>query len=215
MSKYQDLYIWLEGDIEQLPKIEVKAAPSMPLQEFRDNYVDTDKSYLIMRIYAATDDEGNTFAVALQPPVETVHQTSETISATRLSAIKGIGRKYTTLLREKAKVASVEDLREAGATPAGRASLAQLIGRSENIILRWVQIADLMRLEGVGEDYSALLWEAGITSVPQLATKTPDYLEQLLTKTNEQMNLVNRLPWADQITSWIEQAKRLPGLIDV
>lgn len=213
MNASHELYIWLEGDFEQSPNIKTRVAPAMPLRQFRDKYVDTDKSYLIMRVYAATDDEGHNFTIALQPIEQKPDKTNETISGTVLTSIKGIGRKYTAMLREKAGIESVEDLREAGTTPAKRASLAQKTGRGEEIILRWVQIADLMRLEGVGEDYSALLWEAGLTTPSDLTRQKPERLCILLAKTNEAEHITHRLPSLGQITHWIEQAKSLPDLV--
>ncbi len=213
MSDPQELYIWLEGNFERPPKIEVKVAPPIPLRKFREQYVDTDNSFLIMRVYAATDDKGNNFTVTLQPATKDIEQTSETIAGTTLTGIKGIGRRYTAMLREKAGVESVEDLRQAGATPAKRAKLVKQTGRSEKVILRWVQMADLMRIEGVGEDYSALLWEAGITAPVDLPAQHPERLLQLLTKINEKKRLTQRLPSAGRITDWIEQAKDLPKLV--
>jgi predicted flap endonuclease-1-like 5' DNA nuclease len=213
MSESQDLYIWLEGNFEYPPKIETMVAPKMPLHQFRDKYVDTDKSYLIMHVYAATDDEGHNFTVTLHPTAQEPEKTSETISGTVLTSIKGIGRRYTAMLREKVGVESVEDLREAGKTPAARARLAEKTGRSEEVIQRWVQIADLMRLEGVGEDYSALLWEAGITAPSDLTRQNPERLRTLLAHTNDNKRVAHRLPSTGQITHWIEQAKRLPALV--
>jgi predicted flap endonuclease-1-like 5' DNA nuclease len=213
MNESHELYIWLEGDFEQSPNIETRVAPAMPLRQFRDKYVDTDKSYLIMHVYAATDDKGHNFTITLQPLEEKLDKTNEIISGTVLTSIKGIGRKYTAMLREKAGIESVEDLRKAGTTPAKRASLAQKTGRGEEVILRWVQVADLMRIEGVGEDYSALLWEAGITAPSDLTKQKPERLRILLAKTNGEKHIAHRLPSLGQVTHWIEQAKSLPDLV--
>jgi predicted flap endonuclease-1-like 5' DNA nuclease len=213
MNESHELYIWLEGNFEHPPKIEARIAPAMPLRQFKDKYVDTDNSYLIMRVYAATDDEGHNFTVTLQPLEEKLDNTSETISGTVLTSIKGIGRKYTAMLRQKAGIESVEDLRETGKTPTGRAALARKTERGEEVILHWVQIADLMSIEGIGEDYSALLWEAGITAPSDLTSQKPERLRILLTKTNEEKRVAHRLPSLGQITDWIEQAKKLPILV--
>jgi predicted flap endonuclease-1-like 5' DNA nuclease len=214
MNEAQELYIWLEGNFERPPKIEAKVAPTMPLPQFRDKYVDIDRSYLIMRVYAATDDAGRNFTVTLQRASADLVATSETIAGTALTGIKGIGRKYTAMLRDKAGIESVEDLRAAGTTSARRAALARQTGRSEAVILRWVQIADLMRVEGVGQDYSALLWEAGIKSPADLSVQNPERLLQRLTRINEEKRLTHRLPSLGQINSWIKQAKGLPVLVE-
>ncbi|MBN1991691.1 MAG: DUF4332 domain-containing protein [Anaerolineae bacterium] len=165
-----------------------------------------------MRVYAAADDEGRQFTVSLHPALENLETTNETIAGATLTGIKGIGRKYTAMLRE-AGIESIEDLREAGTTPAKRARLAQKTGRNETIILHWVQLADLMRLEGVGEDYSALLWEAGVTAPADLPKQNPERLLQLLTRANAEKRLTHRLPSLGQITAWIEQARELPVLV--
>ena len=214
MNEAQELYIWLEGNFERPPKIEVKVAPAMPLRRFRDKYVDTNRSYLIMRVYAATDDAGQNFTVTLQPASEGLEEISETIAATTLTTIRGIGHKSVAVLREKAGIESVEDLRAAGTTPARRAALARQTGRSETVILRWVQLADLMRIEGVDGDYSALLWEAGLTAPADLAAQNPERLLQLLTRTNEEKSLTHHLPSLGQISYWIKQAKDLPELVE-
>jgi predicted flap endonuclease-1-like 5' DNA nuclease len=213
MSEERELYIWLEGDFTHLPKIQARVAPHMPLSKFRDKYVPVDRSHLIMRVYAVTDEEGNTFTINLEPTELPNLETSETISGTTLTGIKGIGRKYTAMLREKAGIESIEELLEAGITPQGRAELVQKTGRNDSTILHWVQLADLMRVEGVGEDYSALLWETGITSPADLPRQKPESLLELLTKTNQQKRLTHRLPSLSQIISWMEQAKKLPVVV--
>ncbi len=213
MSESQKLYIWLEGDFERPPHIEVKAAPFMPLESFKQKYVDGEKTFLIMRVYGATDDEGNVFTVKLEPASSVSQTASETISGTSLTGIKGIGRRYTAMLRE-AGIESIEELREAGATPAQRAALSQKIGRNETILTHWVQMADLMRIEGVGEDYSALLWEAGITTPVDLPRQQPERLLDLLTRTNEEKHIAHRLPAIGQIEDWITQARKLPPLVE-
>ena len=208
-----ELYIWLEGDFERPPKIETKVAPAMPLAEFRDRYVDPDRSYLIMRVYAAADDAGQNFTVTLHPAPGAPAPASETMAGTTLTGIKGIGRATIALLREKAGIESVEDLRAAGRTPMGRAALARQVGRSEQVILRWVQIADLMRLAGVGPDYSALLWEAGLKAPPDLLPQDPQGLLQILARINEEKHLTPRLPTLEQLNQWLDQAKTLPVLV--
>jgi predicted flap endonuclease-1-like 5' DNA nuclease len=214
MSEARELYIWLEGDFERPPRIEAKVAPNMPLDQFRDKYVDPDKSFLIMRVYAASNDAGQSFTVTLRRASAGLAAASETIAGTTLTGIKGIGRKSTAMLRDKAGIESVEDLRAAGTTPAGRAAVARETGRSETVILRWVQLADLMRIEGVGGDFSALLWEAGIKRPADLTAQNSGRLLQLLTRINEEKHLTPHLPSLGQINDWIKQAKGLPVLVE-
>ena len=212
MSKAQTLYIWLEGDFEAPPKIEIKVAPEMPLPQFRNKYVNTDKSHLIMHVYAASDDDGNPFEVAVRPAKTPAQKPSKTISGTPLKGIKGIGPSYMARLRA-AGIESIEDLREAGTTPAKRAALGKQVDRNERIILQWVQIADLMRIKGVDTKQSTLMWESGIKAPADLPAQQPTQLLLLLRKVNAEKRIIKKLPSSEQLNGWIEQAEKLPVLV--
>lgn len=213
MNKAQTLYIWLEGDFELPPTIEVKVAPEMPLPQFRNRYVNTEKAHLIMHVYAAADDDDNLFEVAVQPTQRPLQKSSTTMAGTPLTGIKGIGPSYLAKLRA-AGIESVEDLRQAGTTPGKRAELSKQVDRNESIILRWVQIADLMRIKGVDTQQSTLLWEAGIKAPADLPAQQQNHLLPLLRKINTENRIVKKLPSSDQLADWIEQAKKLPTLIE-
>ena len=84
-----------------------------------------------------------------------------------IDAIEGIGHKYATKLR-KARVRTTEALLKLGATKRGRRQLADTTGIPERQILEWVNRADLMRIKGVGEEYSDLLEASGVDTVKEL-----------------------------------------------
>jgi len=54
--------------------------------------------------------------------------------------------------------------------------LGKQVDRNESIILRWVQIADLMRIKGVDTQQSSLLWETGIKAPADLPAQQPNHL---------------------------------------
>jgi predicted flap endonuclease-1-like 5' DNA nuclease len=81
------------------------------------------------------------------------------------------------------------------------------------LILEWVNHVDLFRIKGVGEEYSDLLEEAGVDTVPELAQRNPEHLHQKLVAVNQEKKLVRQLPTQAQVSNWIEQAKRLPRVI--
>ncbi|MFQ5613928.1 MAG: DUF4332 domain-containing protein [Anaerolineae bacterium] len=213
MDEEKALYLWLEGEIDQMPDIQLKVAPAMDLPQFRDRYVHPTRSYLILRVYSATDDDGQSYDIVLSPGEPAAAEAVERAQATSLTAIKGIGRRYAALLRDKANIESVEMLLAAGATPEGRAALVRQTGKPASMILRWVELADLMRIEGVGADYSALLWQAGVKSVPELARQRPRALSKTLAQANQRRKTVNRLPSDEQVQDWIEQARGLPAVV--
>jgi predicted flap endonuclease-1-like 5' DNA nuclease len=72
---------------------------------------------------------------------------------------------------------------------------------------------DFFRIKGVGEEYSDLLEEAGVDTVPELAQRNAEHLYQKLVAVNREKKLVRRLPTQAQVSDWIEQAKRLPRVI--
>ncbi len=131
---------------------------------------------------------------------------------TRLIDIEGIGKSYAQKLKE-AGITTVEALLEKGGTKKGREDIAKSTGISEDLLLRWVNHADLSRIRGVGGEYSELLEASGVDSAPELAQRNPENLLQKITAVNLERNLVRRLPTLSQIQDWIEQAKQLPKVI--
>ena len=131
---------------------------------------------------------------------------------TSIITIEGIGKKYAETL-QAAGVRSVEKLLEAGATPKARQELAEKTGISDKLLLEWINHADLFRIKGVGEEYSDLLEEAGVDTVPELAQRNPANLFEALEKANEHKKLVRQLPTRAQVESWVEQAKALPRIV--
>jgi predicted flap endonuclease-1-like 5' DNA nuclease len=131
----------------------------------------------------------------------------------RIAKIEGIGDVYGQKLQE-AGILTVDDLLKAGAVPQGRNELAEKTGISSKLILEWVNHADLFRIKGVGEEYSDLLEEAGVDTVPELAQRNAENLYAKLVETNEEKKLVRRLPTQAQVSDWVAQAKDLPRVIN-
>jgi len=101
-----------------------------------------------------------------------------------------------------------------GCTISGRKELAEKIGVSETAILEWVNLADLFRIKGIREEHSNLLEEAGVDTVVKLSNSVPENLHARLKEVNELMKLVGRLPSLYTVKKWIEEAKKLPRVIE-
>lgn len=129
-----------------------------------------------------------------------------------IEQISGIGPVYGEKMRSVG-IRTTEALLRAGATPQGRQELAEKIGVSADTILKWVNRADLMRIVGIGEQYSDLLEVAGVDTVLELARRNPDNLHEKLVEVNAEKRLVRRLPTRDMVANWIEQAKGLERAI--
>jgi predicted flap endonuclease-1-like 5' DNA nuclease len=130
----------------------------------------------------------------------------------KLETIEGIGPVYAEKLRA-AGVRSVSALLRAGSTSKGRHELAEKTGVGDEFILDWVNRADLMRVHGVGEEYSDLLEQAGVDTVVELAQRNPDNLFKRMVEVNEAKRLVRRIPTRDMVARWVEQAKTLPRIM--
>jgi len=127
---------------------------------------------------------------------------------TDLADIEGIGSTYAEKL-SAAGVSGIEGLLAAGATRENRADLAAKTGINADLILEWVNHADLYRIAGVGSEYSDLLEAVGVDSVPELAHRNPENLAEQLAKVNTEKHLVRAVPNQTEIAAWIEQAKQL------
>lgn len=131
---------------------------------------------------------------------------------TSLIDIEGIGPSHGEKLKAVG-VGSVEALLGAGATPKQRIELAANSGISEALILRWVNMADLFRIKGIGEEYSDLLEAAGVDTVPELAQRNPANLHAKMVEVNASSKLVRQMPTDKQVADWVAQAKELPRMV--
>ena len=129
-----------------------------------------------------------------------------------VAEIEGIGPAHAAKL-QAAGVGTTEALLKEGATPKGRKALAEKTGIKEELILEWVNRADLYRIKGVGSEYSDLLEAAGVDTVVELAKRKAENLFQKIMAVNQEKKLVRRPPTEKQVADWIEQAKALPRVV--
>lgn len=129
-----------------------------------------------------------------------------------IERIEGIGPAYAKKL-QAANVRTTATLLEKGATPSGRKSLASDSGIDPDKILKWVNMADLMRVSGVGEEYSELLEAAGVDTVKELRNRNPQNLAKAIAEANERKNLVRQVPSEKHCTKWVQQAKTMEPAI--
>ena len=130
----------------------------------------------------------------------------------KLEDVEGIGPAYAEKLRQ-AGVRSTDSFLKLAATPKGRQELAEKSGINEKMILEWANHLDLYRIKGVGSEYSDLLEEAGVDTVVELAQRNPENLYQNLVEVNNAKKLVRKMPVQSQVADWIEQAKKLPRVL--
>ena len=131
---------------------------------------------------------------------------------TKIIDIEGIGETYAKAL-QAAGVATTEALLDAAGSASGRQALAEKTGVTPQRVLEWVNRADLMRINGVGSEYSDLLEAAGVDTVKELATRRADNLHAKLEEVNTAKKLVRRTPSAAEVEKWVAEAKTLPAKV--
>ncbi|HEY3410052.1 MAG TPA: DUF4332 domain-containing protein [Propionicimonas sp.] len=130
----------------------------------------------------------------------------------KVEEVEGIGPAHAAKLNA-AGVRTTDELLAAGATPKGRDKLAETTGISGKLILEWTNHCDLMRLKGVGSEYSDLLEAAGVDSPAELAHRIPANLTAAMAKYNDEHKIVRRNPSEKEVEGWVAEAKTLPKVV--
>lgn len=130
----------------------------------------------------------------------------------KITDIEGIGAAYTKKL-VAVNIKTTNALLKKGCTKKGRQDLSKESGIDETLILKWVNMADLYRVKGIGSEYSELLEKAGVDTVKELRNRVPDNLYNKMVEVNNSKKLVRQLPGLKRVKSWIESAKKLPPMV--
>jgi len=132
----------------------------------------------------------------------------------RIDDIDGIGATQAAKLAE-AGVTTTDHLLQWGANKAGRDSLEATTGISGKLILEWVNHADLMRIDGVGSEYSDLLEAAGVDSPSELAQRNAANLATTFQEVvAARPDIVRRVPSETEIAGWIAESKTLAKVVE-
>ena len=130
----------------------------------------------------------------------------------KIEEIEGIGA-VTAENLAKAGIKTTDDLLKQCCAKKGRTSVAEITGYSESQILKWTDMADLMRISGVGEEFSELLKMSGVDTVKELRNRNAENLAAAMKATNEEKKLTRTVPSSKTVQKWIDHAKTLDPLI--
>lgn len=128
--------------------------------------------------------------------------------AYKIDDIEGIGPAMKEKLAQ-AEIKTTDDLLDKCADKKGRTATAGVTGCSEKQLLKWANMADLMRISGVGEEFSELLEAAGVDTVKELRTRNAANLAEAMKATNEEKKLTRTVPSETTVQKWVDQAKEL------
>ncbi len=130
----------------------------------------------------------------------------------KITNIEGIGPASADKLA-RAKIDNTDTLLKLCCDARGRKSVAATTGIGEGQLLKWANMADLMRISGVGEEYSELLEAAGVDTVKELRNRNADSLAAKMAEVNAQKKLTRTVPSAKTVIKWVNQAKQLDPVI--
>jgi predicted RecB family nuclease len=125
----------------------------------------------------------------------------EDIGAAEAQTLKSVGIRTTEKLLEAAK------------SPKGRRLLAARTELNEKRLLHWANIADKLRIRGMGKEYAGLLCEVGVETVKELQYRNPARLAKSMAEANKRRKLVRFLPSEKLVRRWVEHARKLPRKI--
>ncbi len=126
----------------------------------------------------------------------------------KIEDIEGIGPAYAKKLAA-ASITTTDHLLDKCCKPAGRKAVAEATGLSESVILKWSNMADLMRISGVGSQFSELLNGAGVDTIKELRTRNAANLAAKMKEVNDEKKLAKTSPSESVVAKWVEAAKTM------
>lgn len=132
--------------------------------------------------------------------------------AYNVADIEGIGPKLCIKL-EKVSIKTVEDLLMSCSTPQGRREVSLKTGISEAKLLKWVNMIDLFRVDGIGIEHSELLEASGVEAINQLRSTDAEKLHERMIRVNSSKRFVLQVPSLSEIQNYIRNAQEVHPLV--
>jgi hypothetical protein len=126
-----------------------------------------------------------------------------------ITKIEGINGDAASKLKSVG-IRTTEALLEAAQTVRGRKALAAKTGISEQQLLEWANIADCMRVPGMGTAKALLLRASGVNTLREFTLRNPARLAHNMKDANSKRKLVRVLPSEKSVGQLIEEARKLP-----
>lgn len=129
-----------------------------------------------------------------------------------ISSIDGLDEETMNKLKSLG-IRTTEKFLESAKDPKGRKALAAKTGMDEKKLLQWANMADRMRIKGMGKGYAELIQAVGVDTVRELKFRNAERLAKAMAEANAARKLVRFLPSEKAVARWIEEAKKLPPKI--
>ena len=126
-----------------------------------------------------------------------------------IDQLPGLSPQDQTKLKEFG-ITTTGQLLQSASTGQLRQALANQLHIKTQSVNKWVALADLARLPGIGCQYCGLVLHSGVGSVNQLAQTPVHRLHQQILRLHvTMMQRKDLCPHVDQVASWIKQARDL------
>lgn len=130
----------------------------------------------------------------------------------KIEEIEGVGPKFAVRLSAAGVNTTGELLARCG-TPAGRKELAAAAEIRPDLVLKWSNMADLLRIDGMSGQSAELLKKSGVDTVKELAQRNAANLHAKITEVNSGRKVALEVPSAEQVAAFVAIAKTLPGAL--
>lgn len=107
------------------------------------------------------------------------------------------------------KVQTSDELLQRGAKAKDRQALAKATKLPLKKLVEWINLCDLIRVKGVGPEMARLLNAGRVMTVKQLKGQKAAALYKRMMDANKKKKITENPPTEEQLTAWIEQAKKL------
>lgn len=131
----------------------------------------------------------------------------------KISDIAGFG----LIFSEKLKVIGIqtdEDLLIYGATKYGRRKIAMKTGIGEGRVFLWVNLMDMMRINGFKPEFALLFRSADVRTLKDIASYEPALLYRKLAALKGSKKYRNHFPTMEQLEDFIGQARNLELVVN-
>lgn len=132
--------------------------------------------------------------------------------AYKIKDIEGIGPVYAAKLAESG-IKTTGSLLKCCGDPKERDMLSNKTAISPHLLLKWTNMADLMRITGVGRQFAELLEASGVDTVKELKHRQADNLAAKMAEVNAEKRLCRVSPGVATVAKWIAQANSLEAAI--
>ena len=126
--------------------------------------------------------------------------------------VEGIGPKYAEILKQHG-IDTTDRLLELCCSRSGREELTEKTSISVSKILKWVNMCDLFRINGVAGQFAELLECSGVDTIKELRNRNAENLAMQMAEVNAEKRICKSCPSTRTVSDWIRQAKALEPLV--